>query len=71
MLHVHPYSHSCVSEADIGGKSCSFILCHLVLSTARSAAQFTSKPSEGCSCKRSDAAVSSTSTTPGGEWGRF
>lgn len=35
--------HSGVSEADIGGKSCSFILCHLLLSAVCSVADLCSR----------------------------
>lgn len=65
--------YSRVSEVDIRGKSCSFILLSLpVVSGALSGRPlFTCKPSEDWSCKRSDAAVSNTSTTPWGERGRF
>lgn len=57
--------YSGVSEADIGGKSCG------VSGVLGGQPLFTCKPSEDWSCKRSDAAVSNTSTTPWGERGRL
>lgn len=64
--------YSGICEADFGGKSCSFILSPPVVSSVlRGWSLFMCKPSENWSCKRSDAAVSNTSTTPWGERGRF